>query len=35
LPGQTFTVTFKKAGTFPYICALHDEMGMVGTVKVG
>lgn len=34
-PGKTFTVTFKKAGTFPYICLLHDEMGMVGTVKVG
>lgn len=35
LPGKTFTVTFKKAGTFPYICALHDEMGMVGKVVVG
>lgn len=34
-PGQTFTVTFNKAGTFPYLCLLHDEMGMVGKVVVG
>ncbi|WP_288025536.1 plastocyanin/azurin family copper-binding protein [Arthrobacter sp.] len=34
LPGSTFTVTFTKAGTFSYICALHDYMGMVGTVVV-
>jgi len=33
-PGGTFTVTFKKAGTFPYICALHDYTGMVGKVIV-
>jgi len=33
-PGKTYTVTFEKAGTFPYICTLHDEMGMVGTVVV-
>lgn len=33
-PGQTFTVTFDKAGTYPYICILHDDMGMVGTVVV-
>ncbi|NVM98780.1 plastocyanin [Arthrobacter sp. SDTb3-6] len=35
LPGSTFTVTFTRAGTFSYICALHDYMGMVGTVVVG
>ncbi|MDQ2748660.1 MAG: plastocyanin/azurin family copper-binding protein [Actinomycetota bacterium] len=34
-PGGTFTVTFNKAGTFGYICALHDYMGMVGKVIVG
>ncbi len=34
LPGSTFTVTFHKAGTFNYICALHDYMGMVGKVVV-
>ncbi|HET8586819.1 MAG TPA: plastocyanin/azurin family copper-binding protein [Candidatus Limnocylindria bacterium] len=33
-PGGSFTVTFDKAGTFPYICALHDYMGMVGRVIV-
>ena len=31
---QTFTVTFTKAGTYPYFCGLHDYMGMVGTVVV-
>ena len=33
-PGATFTVTFNKAGTFPYICGLHDDMGMKGVVVV-
>lgn len=33
-PGGKFTVTFTKAGTFKYICALHDYMGMVGKVVV-
>ena len=33
-PGASFAVTFTKAGTFDYICALHDFMGMVGTVVV-
>jgi plastocyanin len=28
------TFTFTKAGTYPYICALHDELGMVGTIIV-
>jgi len=27
-------VTFTKAGTYPYICALHDNLGMKGTVVV-
>ena len=34
LPGSSFTVTFTKAGTYHYVCALHDYLGMVGTVKV-
>jgi len=34
VPGQSFKVTFKKAGTFHYICGLHDFLGMVGTVTV-
>jgi plastocyanin len=33
-PGTWFKVTFNKAGDFDYICALHDFMGMVGTVEV-
>ena len=35
LPGIThFRVTFNVAGTFHYICAIHDELGMKGTVIV-
>jgi plastocyanin len=33
-PGSGFTVTFNKAGTFHYICGLHDFLGMTGTVTV-
>src|SRR6478735_2104522 len=33
-PGDSFTVTFSKAGTYAYICALHDYLGMTGTVVV-
>lgn len=33
-PDTSFTVTFTKAGEFDYICALHDFMGMKGTVEV-
>jgi plastocyanin len=33
-PDSSFKVTFMKAGEFDYICALHDYMGMVGTVVV-
>lgn len=33
-PASSFEVTFTKAGTFKYICALHDYMGMVGEVTV-
>jgi len=29
-----FRVTFANPGTFNYICALHDELGMVGKVIV-
>ena len=29
-----FHVTFSNAGIFPYICALHDELGMTGQVNV-
>lgn len=33
-PHGSFTVTFTKAGSYAYICALHDYMGMVGKVNV-
>jgi plastocyanin len=29
-----FRVTFMKAGVYPYICALHDILGMKGTIIV-
>lgn len=29
-----FRVTFPNPGTYPYICAFHDEIGMVGQVIV-
>ena len=32
--GSTFQVTFKTPGVYPYICALHDDQGMVGTITV-
>jgi plastocyanin len=35
LPGVTrFRVTFTSPGTFNYICAVHDQLGMKGTVIV-
>jgi plastocyanin len=34
-PGVTrFRVTFTSPGTFDYICAVHDQLGMKGTVIV-
>jgi len=34
-PGVTrFRITFLHAGTYDYICALHDDLGMVGKVIV-
>jgi len=29
-----FRVTFTKPGAYPYICALHDDLGMKGTIIV-
>lgn len=34
-PGSSsYTVTFTKAGVYPYVCMLHDQMGMKGTITV-
>lgn len=34
-PHRSVSFTFTKPGVYHYICALHDELGMVGTVVVG
>jgi plastocyanin len=34
VPGTPFDVTFTAVGTYHYICAIHDDMGMVGDVVV-
>ena len=33
-PGQNYTLTFTKPGTYDYLCLIHDEMGMKGKVIV-
>ena len=32
--GPTFTATFASPGTYHFICALHDDLGMRGTITV-
>jgi plastocyanin len=32
--GASCTVTFEKAGSYPYFCTLHFAAGMVGTITV-
>ena len=32
--GQGWSMTFEEEGTFEYVCALHEVMGMTGTVTV-
>ena len=32
--GTTFAMTFSEVGTFDYICAVHRELGMEGTITV-
>ena len=32
--GTTFQVKFSNPGTYTYICALHDDLGMKGTIQV-
>lgn len=33
--GTSFSLTFLKAGSYPYICILHVDQGMAGVVVVG
>jgi LPXTG-motif cell wall-anchored protein len=33
-PGATFSHTFGTAGSFPYFCSFHSDLGMTGTVVV-
>lgn len=33
-PGQSYSLTFTKVGTYKYYCLFHDDSGMVGTVTV-
>ena len=32
--GQTFSWTATAAGTYDYVCTIHEAMGMVGTIVV-
>jgi plastocyanin len=33
--GETYSLTFTRAGTFSYLCVLHADQGMAGVVEVG
>src|SRR4029079_15486625 len=33
--GTSFSLTFTKAGTYPFICILHVDQGMAGVIEVG
>jgi plastocyanin len=33
-PGEKFSHTFVKAGTYRYVCAAHETDGMVGEIRV-
>lgn len=34
IPGATYSLTFKEPGDFTYLCLIHDEMNMIGHIKV-
>lgn len=33
--GATFSRTFSAAGTFAYVCSVHEALGMKGAITVG
>lgn len=33
-PGQSYSLTFDKAGTYNYVCLLHDTLGMKASITV-
>jgi plastocyanin len=33
-PGGTFTHTFTAAGTYKYVCVVHEPSGMMGQIVV-
>jgi plastocyanin len=33
--GTSFSLTFARPGTYPYICILHVDQGMAGVIEVG
>lgn len=33
-PGQSYTLSFTKPGVYRYVCVIHAEVGMTGTVTV-
>jgi len=32
--GNTVTFTFPTAGTYPYFCSAHQNLGMYGAIQV-
>ena len=34
IPGATYTLKFKKPGIYKYLCLIHDELKMIGYIKV-
>lgn len=33
-PGESFTLTFDRPGTYRYFCIPHEKVGMVGVIEV-